>query len=268
MRDRPGTGIRVWMLAIASILAGCGISPEVSDGFPDEVPDVSQIPDAVPKAEPRSRYGNPPSYLVFGQRYYVMGTSEGYVERGVASWYGKKFHGRRTSSGEIYNMYAMTAAHKSLPLPTYVSVTNLENGRKVILKVNDRGPFHDNRLIDLSYTAAKKLGVIQGGTGLVEVRAITPASDFAMVPSAAPAPTESPVKLFLQVGAYEIRDNARRVVVRLQSLGDSVRLSEIWNNGRRMYRVRFGPLSDVREADRLARAVVGLGLAAPRIVLE
>ena len=162
-------------------------------------------------------------------------------------------------------MYSMTAAHKSLPLPTYVAVTNLANHRRVILKVNDRGPFHDNRLIDLSYTAARKLGIIQNGTGLVEIRAIETVQ--AADSMAATKLTEA-VRLFLQVGAYEVRENARRVMARLESLGDSLRISEVLNNGRRIYRVRFGPLSDVGEADRLGRAVVGLGLDVPRIVLE
>ena len=101
--------------------------------------------------EPKSRYGNPESYVVFGKRYYVKDSSKGYVETGIASWYGTKFHGRRTSSGETYDMYAMTAAHKTLPLPTYVEVTNLNNGRSIIVKVNDRGRFHEIRIIDLSY---------------------------------------------------------------------------------------------------------------------
>ena len=132
--------------------------------------------DVVVRAEPRSKYGNPSSYVVFGKRYHVLNSSQGFVERGIASWYGKKFHGRRTSSGELYDMHGMTAAHKNLPLPTFVKVTNLENERSVILRVNDRGPFHDNRVIDLSYTAAKKLGIVRKGTGYVEVRALQPDS--------------------------------------------------------------------------------------------
>jgi rare lipoprotein A len=135
---------------------------------------TAEIADAVPKVEPKSKYGNPKSYVVFGKRYYTKASADGHVERGLASWYGKKFHGRRTSSGERYNMHAMTAAHKSLPLPTYVKVTNLKNGRSAVVKVNDRGPFHDKRVIDLSYAAAKKLGVVRHGTAMVEVRAIDP----------------------------------------------------------------------------------------------
>jgi rare lipoprotein A len=139
--------------------AGC-VSKKAHDGPPRSgSAQPSQLPpDAVPRKEPRSRYGNPATYDVFGVRYEVMQTSYGYKERGVASWYGKKFHGRMTSSQEPYNMYAMTAAHKTLPLPTYVRVRNLKNNRSIVVRVNDRGPFVDNRIIDLSYSAATKTG--------------------------------------------------------------------------------------------------------------
>lgn len=135
-------------------------------------PTTQGIPDAVPKVEPRSRYGNPPFYDVFGRRYYVLSSGVAYVERGVASWYGPGFHQVRTSTGEPYDMYAMTAAHKTLPLPAYVRVTNLQNGRSVVVRVNDRGPFVGNRIIDLSYSAASKLDMLRNGTAMVEVRAI------------------------------------------------------------------------------------------------
>jgi rare lipoprotein A len=138
------------------------------------LPDPSGIPDAVPKVEPKSKYGNPESYVVFGKRYHTKSSSNGYVERGVASWYGPDFHGRKTSSGERYDMYAMTAAHKTLPLPTYARVTNVKNGRSAVVKINDRGPFHGDRIIDLSYSAARKLGVVAKGTAMVEVKAIDP----------------------------------------------------------------------------------------------
>ena len=151
--------------------------PSSQDGPPSVVADdpVKQAPiNQIPKVEPLAKYGNPKSYEVFGKTYYTLPTSKGFVERGIASWYGKKFHGRLTSSREPYDMYAMTAAHTQLPLPTYVQVTNLKNGKHVVLRVNDRGPFHGNRVIDLSYAAAKKLEIIQQGTGLVEVRALDP----------------------------------------------------------------------------------------------
>jgi rare lipoprotein A len=133
------------------------------------------VPDAVPRPERLSKYGNPESYEVMGQRYFPLRTAYGFVERGIASWYGPDFHGKRTSSGERYDMYQMTAAHKTLPIPCYVEVVNLQNRRRAVLKVNDRGPFKDNRVIDLSYVAARKLGIWQNGTGLVEVRVIDPA---------------------------------------------------------------------------------------------
>jgi rare lipoprotein A len=157
---------------LVALLSGCAGSGG-KDG-PGDRSGFTDAPDAVPKVEPKSKYGNPASYVVFGKRYKTKTSSAGHVERGVASWYGKKFHGRRTSSGERYDMYAMTAAHKSLPLPTYAKVTNLENGRTAVVKINDRGPFHGDRVIDLSYSAARKLGVVSKGTAVVEVRAIDP----------------------------------------------------------------------------------------------
>jgi rare lipoprotein A len=159
-------------LALA-LLAGCGVGP-TRDGAPAQPIDLTRVADAVPRSEPPSRYGNPASYRVDGQRYRVLDSSKGYVERGIASWYGTKFHGRRTSNGETYDMYGMTAAHRSLPLPTYVRVTNLANGRTAVVRVNDRGPFHSDRIIDLSYAAAGKIGLLGTGTAQVEVRAIDP----------------------------------------------------------------------------------------------
>jgi rare lipoprotein A len=138
--------------------------------------DAANIPDAIPRAEPRSASGNPPFYDVAGHRYVVLPTAVGYVERGVASWYGTEFHGLRTSTGERYDMFAMTAAHKTLPLPCYARITNLSNGRSVVVRINDRGPFVANRIIDLSYTAAAKLDMIRNGTAFVEVEALTPAT--------------------------------------------------------------------------------------------
>ncbi|MCG6862576.1 MAG: septal ring lytic transglycosylase RlpA family protein [Chromatiaceae bacterium] len=161
------------LLLSLGLLSGCSstIDRDSATGNP---PDLSSIEDAQPKIEPKSKYGNPETYVVFGKRYYTKASSKGYVERGIASWYGKKFHGRKTSSGERYDMYGMTAAHKTLPLPTYARVTNVKNGRSAVVKINDRGPFHGKRVIDLSYTAARKLGVVATGTAMVEVRAIDP----------------------------------------------------------------------------------------------
>ncbi|MDX1512745.1 MAG: septal ring lytic transglycosylase RlpA family protein [Gammaproteobacteria bacterium] len=233
-------------------------------------PDVSDIPDAIPRAEPKSRYGNPRSYVVFGKRYHTLPTSDGYVERGIASWYGKKFHGRRTSSGEVYNMYAMTAAHKSLPLPTYVSVTNLETNRRIVVRVNDRGPFHENRLIDLSYSAAKKLGIVAKGTGYVEVRALRPGQPVRQVAEQPPLPSvPGSVALYLQAGAFAVRSNAERVRERLQVLtGSLVNVLPAVVDGVSLYRVRVGPLEGIDHADRLTHSIVALGFPTPRIVIE
>jgi rare lipoprotein A len=176
------------LLLVPAILAASGCTVV---GYPAGVPDVpapvagapgpgtadaGAVPDAVPVEEPRSRYGNPDEYEVLGQTYRVLDSSEGYVAEGLASWYGEEFHGRRTSSGEPYDMNLMTAAHRTLPIPTYVEVTNLENGRVAVVRVNDRGPFHPDRVIDLSYVAARKLGIIGPGTARVRVRALGPAA--------------------------------------------------------------------------------------------
>lgn len=175
---------QVWLMAfLISLLAvqsGCSSKRRTKkDGAPRHVPaNLLRIPNAKPKVEPLSkwgnRYGGTNSYVTFNKRYHVLSSSRGYRERGIASWYGTQFHGRTTSNGETYNMFAMTAAHKTLPLPTYVKVTNLRNKKSVVVKVNDRGPFHDNRIIDLSYAAAAKLGMLGKGTAQVEVESVDP----------------------------------------------------------------------------------------------
>jgi rare lipoprotein A len=231
--------------------------------------DVSGIPDAVPKNEPRSKYGNPDSYVVFGKRYHVMDSSHNFVERGIASWYGEKFHGRRTSSGETYDMYAMTAAHKSLPLPTYVEVTNLENGKRIVVKVNDRGPFHENRIIDLSYTAATKLDIIRKGTGWVEVRSVGPGYTTA----GARAPIENPRAtgntstgydrggFYIQVGAFSEMTNAMKMRDKLVPIAQNlISISEVIVNGDKVFRVRFGPLTDVTLADQIVNSLGTYGV--------
>ena len=254
---------------------------------PSPAPRPDSIPDAVPKVEARSRYGNPPFYEVFGQRYYVLSSSVGYVERGVASWYGPGFHKVRTSVGEPYDMYAMTAAHKTLPLPAYVRVTNLQNGRSVVVRVNDRGPFVDNRIIDLSYSAALKLDVVRNGTAFVEVRSIDPLGPQPAEPPApapltvtpvAPAPAvTAPVgpapsagaPLFVQAGAFSDPENAKRLAAKLGGGGYGtifVRDDEI--AGRRMYRVRIGPIRNVAEFDRVLAALKRDGVRDAHLALE
>jgi len=154
-------------------VAGGLYAPHIKDSIPDYVPDVDAIPEPEVRHEPPSRFGNR-TYSVLGKTYRVRDSAHGYVEEGRASYYGNKFHGRRTSNQEVYDMYAFTAAHKTLPLPSYVRVTNLDNGKSVVVRVNDRGPFHAGRVIDLSYAAAVKLGFVKQGTARVEVRALMP----------------------------------------------------------------------------------------------
>ncbi|KAF1721539.1 septal ring lytic transglycosylase RlpA family protein [Pseudoxanthomonas wuyuanensis] len=166
--------------------AGGLYKPGVADTTPDYVPDVDCIPEPVVVNEPRSPVGNRSPYTVLGKQYRVLDRVDGYREQGIASYYGAKFHGRRTSNLEVYDMYAFTAAHKSLPLPSFARVTNLDNGASVVVRVNDRGPFHEGRVIDLSYAAAVKLGITQRGTGRVEVRALTPDGKGTQLASAAP----------------------------------------------------------------------------------
>jgi rare lipoprotein A len=176
-------------------VAGGLYAPHIRDSAPDDLPDVDLIPEPEVRAEPRSRYGNR-DYAVLGKRYKVMDAPDGYVEQGLASYYGKKFHGRRTSSLEVYDMYTFSAAHKTLPLPSYARVTNLANGRSVVVRVNDRGPFHAGRIIDLSYAAAVKLGVHKAGVARVEVRALEPGETPAGANVAAAAPaTSAPARM-------------------------------------------------------------------------
>jgi rare lipoprotein A len=241
-------------------------------------PDVSKIPEPVPKAESPSQYGNKSPYTVLGETYRVLPDAKGYVERGIASWYGNKFHGYTTSTFEKYDMYAFSAAHKTLPLPSYARVTNLENGKSVVVRVNDRGPFVANRVIDLSYVAAVKLGVWPKGTAMVEVRAIDPAHPDALpAPTtvashapAAPAPEKTPKPaLYLQVGAYSDRANAEHAAAKVKAaqLGD-VRVVTATVDRKTVQRVRLGPIRDVAEADRLAPKIRALGLGEPRVAIE
>ena len=238
-------------------------SGALSRGLPD---------DAIPRQEPKSRYGNGPYYEVFGETYKVLDSSHNYQERGVASWYGKKFHGRKTSSQEDYDMYAMTAAHKSLPLPTYVRVRNLSNNKSIVVRVNDRGPFVDNRLIDLSYSAALKLDMVQSGTSLVEVTAIS----YDEPARQRPAPTQIATReensggnIFVQVGAFGEAANARRRIdlVRSNGLGPAV-VHQDTSVSPQLYRVRIGPIADVLEYDSIVAKLQRLGITETHLVTE
>ncbi len=254
------------------LLASCSSTTTVDTGDypPPEPRDISGISDAVPRAEPYSRYGNPESYVVFGKRYYTMPDGNGYKEQGIASWYGSKFHGQRTSSGETYDLYKMTAAHRSLPLPTYARVTNLRNGRSIIVKINDRGPFHNNRIIDLSYVAAAKLGILEYGTGLVEVEAINPSAPQPAATRVAGKPAISrDAPMYLQVGAFSERDNADRLRSRLQTANvGTIQVTEGSGGSGTLYRVRVGPLASVDEADRIANTLVSQGISDTRVIVD
>jgi rare lipoprotein A len=331
-------------LALAAVLSGCSSAPRVSappstvqipprGAAPSAPPaHLLDVPDAIPRVEPRAIYGNPPSYEVFGKRYYVMASSVGYVERGVASWYGPGFHKELTSVREPYDMYGMTAAHKTLPLPAYVRVTNLQNGRSCVVRVNDRGPFVGNRIIDLSYTAAAKLDMLRDGTAMVEVRVLQPlnpaldthltvasvgalplasppsvsppvplasspsvspavaltsppvatpaaaplTSQPVVTPAAAPpiikpAPvTSAPVRtLFVQAGAFAAPDHAQRLADKLRSEGyTQVFVRDDLIAGRKLYRVRIGPIPDVPQFDRIVAALEQEGVRDAHLALD
>jgi len=261
--------------ALTVLLTACASSarraPQPAERIPLPAPvppppaGVESIPDAVPRLEPRSAHGNPPFYDVLGRRYFVLTAADGYLERGVASWYGPTFHGGNTSSGEPYDMYGMSAAHKTLPLPTYARVTNLRNGRSVVVRINDRGPFVANRLIDLSYTAAARLDMIREGTTLVEVRALTPGAPDELTRSA----QSPPPSLYVQAGAFADAHNAQHLLERLQAAGlaSAFILSPLEGRSR-LYRVRLGPVSGVAEFDSLAARLAALGIRDARLALD
>jgi len=235
------------------------------DGPGDRPPeDIDAIADAIPKFEPLHRFANNP-YSVLGHDYVPLRDVRPYKARGIGSWYGRKFHGQKTSSGEPYDMYAMTAAHPTLPIPSYVRVTNPANGKSVVVRVNDRGPFHSGRLIDLSWTAAWKLGYIGEGSTMVEVESVlpghttvvaqTPAADYDPIAQMAAREPDPPLPQvqdarghFLQLGAFGNRDNAEALRVRLaRELGDLAGKLVVQSAGR-LFRVQLGPWPDAAAA--------------------
>ncbi len=229
-----------------------GASPSPAQTRPSDA-ELLALPNLVPKAEPRATRGNPPFYEVYGVSYTIKAQAQGFVERGVASWYGPDFHGLKTSTGEPYDMYGLTAAHKTLPLPAYVEVTNLKNGKQVVVRVNDRGPFKANRIIDLSYTAALKLGMLREGTSLVEIRVLDPGSSLPAPPPAAP--------LYVQAGAFTQLENANRLKERLTRAGFSgVSVFQAHASGQRVYRVRVGPIATVDEFDQWVSRLQAAGV--------
>jgi rare lipoprotein A len=297
----PSLSCTLISLVLATALAGCSLVGRKSSepkrvpsgsNVPQVPPDVLSVPDAVPRAEPRGRRGNPPFYEVFGKRYYVMASSEGWVERGTASWYGPGFHAASTSMGEPYDMYAMTAAHKTLPIPAYAEVTNLRNGRKVVVRINDRGPFVGDRIIDLSYTAAAKLDMLTAGTAPVEVRVISTSRERegagsaqppilpaapAPAPPPAPAPQVTVVNapgaqlpgaqvMFIQAGVFATHENARRRVESLLAAGIELASLDEMSGQRTLHRVRVGPFATVEEFDLTMKKLRELGIDDARLL--
>lgn len=214
-------------------------------------PNLSEIPDAVPRVEPLHRYANRP-YQVFGQSYVPLAAGQPYRERGIASWYGRKFHGQKTSIGEVYDMYAMTAAHRTLPIPSYARVTNVANGKSVIVRVNDRGPFHSDRIIDLSYAAAYRLGYVQAGSAMVEVESLDAAQP---TQEAKQEDLKEEAGVYIQVGAFSSRENAEglreRIGRELAWLSAQVRVLALGG----LWRLRVGPYASSEAARSAAERI-------------
>ncbi|MBP8097855.1 MAG: septal ring lytic transglycosylase RlpA family protein [Arenimonas sp.] len=246
-------------------------APGVADSGPATAIDVSGVREPVPRNEPRSRYGNRSPYTVLGKSYHVRDSARGYHERGVASWYGAKFNGRATSSGELYDMCLFSAAHKTLPLPSFVRVTNLDNGHSLIVRVNDRGPFHSGRIMDLSYAAAVRLGVDRTGTARVELQAVVEGEDSGPAPVQVAQESVSAAEgadRIVQVGSFGDKANARRLADRLLNAGvDGVEVDQAEVAGQHVWRVRIGPLG----ADKLPgllEHLQRLDLPSPRVFAE
>jgi rare lipoprotein A len=248
-----------------ALLALAGCAREAVRPAPPPTPVTPPAGEGVPRDEPRAKYGNPPFYVVDGRRYVVLQSAAGYVEEGVASWYGPDFHGGRTASGETYDMHAMTGAHPTLPLPTWVRVTNLGNGRSVVVRLNDRGPFARGRVIDLSRAAAEALDMVRAGTARVEVRSLAgsapPAASAASVTPAATA-------YYAQAGAFASRENAEALARRLRDAGIAgVTVTELAIDGQPLFRVRAGPAASLSEFDALIGSLRAAGAGDARLAL-
>ncbi len=246
--------------ALALLAASYGCSSGRSIDLSGLAEDIGSIPDAAPSSQPISRTGNHP-YTVEAKTYVPAYAAAGSTERGIASWYGPKFHGKRTSSGERYDMYKMTAAHKTLLLPTYVSVKNLQNKRRIIVRVNDRGPFIGDRIIDLSYAAAKKLDLVQAGTGMVEVTVLA-------APQGASA-TVAADKFYLSAGTFSSKSNANKLLRSIRSMGFSdVKVRDHIVGNSRLYQVRIGPIDSTQQVDAIIRQLTPKLPDKPYLVAE
>jgi peptidoglycan lytic transglycosylase len=248
------------------------------DDGPGENPpsNLAAIPDAEPKAEPLHRFANRP-YQVFGKDYLPLDQVAPFRQRGVASWYGRRFHGGLTSSGERYDMYAMTAAHPTLPVPSYARVTSVANGRSVVVRINDRGPFHADRAIDLSYTAAYRLGYADAGSALVDIEAIVPGTSA--IGEAPPAPAPAPLQgvvtaqaqakgVYLQLGAFSVRENAE--LFRTRMIREFAWLSETIQviAGESLFRLHLGPYRTAEEARAIAERIRAQVSLSPLLVVR
>jgi rare lipoprotein A len=267
---------RLLVLVLVLLVAACSTSKPSrysidQDHGPSTEVDLSTVADAVPTGEASSRGGNKSPYKVMGKQYSVLDSNEGYLERGIASWYGKKFHGHLTSNGETYDMYAMSAAHKSLQLPSFVRVTNLDNGKQVVVRVNDRGPFHGARLIDLSYAAAFKLDMLKEGTARVEIQTLSVASQrpasTALIQAVAPRQPQL-ANRFIQVGAFSSWSSAQSVKARVELLLRAQHVEVTKNSATPpLYRVRVGPLDTTQAGlDSLLARLATEGFAATQVL--
>jgi rare lipoprotein A len=246
-------------------LAGCAAYDPVSDG-PGRTLNPESIIDAVPQPEPVTRAGNYTPYTVFGKTYHLLPSADGYRESGIASWYGRKFHGRLTSNGEVYDMYQMTAAHKTLPIPSYVRVTNRNNGLSTIVRINDRGPFHDDRVIDLSWAAATKLGYQNDGTAEVDIAVIDPAEWRREQQSSAARPTPAAAELlsgdYLQAGAFAEPDLAHLLLLELI---DQLPYAVQVHRDQQRYKVLVGPLVGAVNLNQARQRLAAASIAAFKV---
>ncbi|HEV2614871.1 MAG TPA: septal ring lytic transglycosylase RlpA family protein [Gammaproteobacteria bacterium] len=261
-----------FFIILMLLLASCSTSHRRYKYGQDFAPNFKVNPDdvqnPVPRAEPLSKHGNPSSYVVLGKRYYVLKSAKGYDQTGIASWYGMKFHDHKTSNGEEYDVAKMTGASKVLPLPTYVQVTNLKTGKKIIVRINDRGPFCENRIIDLSYVAAAKLGMLPTGTALVEVKAID-ANNPEETESAPPIVPIGRGQIYVQIGAFAVESNATRLQSKIESLTNYPVIIQTGDlNGAPLYRVQIGPIPNVDSTDSLHHTLLSMGLGEPMTVIK